>query len=110
MKNCQRLIPPSGCGHGCSLLRSISSVQFSIHKQRPSRHNVIAMKTKLQLFGVGMIAALLAGCVVQSINPLLTEKEYISYPSLVGTKVNLFKCFLPTAWRDQRAGGAADRA
>ena len=43
------------------------------------------MKKKLQLFGVGLIAALLAGCVVQSINPLLTEKEYISYPSLVGT-------------------------
>lgn len=45
------------------------------------------MKTKLQLFGVGLVAAFFAGCVVQTINPLFTEKEYISYPTLVGTWV-----------------------
>ncbi len=28
-----------------------------------------------------------------------------NYPSLTGGKVNLFKCFLPMAWRNQRPGG-----
>lgn len=28
---------------------------------------------------------LLGGCVVQSINPLFTDKEFISYPALIGT-------------------------
>ena len=43
------------------------------------------MKTKLPLFAVGLLAALFAGCVVQSINPLFAEKEFIAFPNLVGT-------------------------
>jgi len=34
---------------------------------------------------MGAAAILLGGCVVQSIHPLFTEKEYIPYPALVGT-------------------------
>lgn len=30
-----------------------------------------------------------------------------NFPSLAGGKVNLFKCFLPIAWRNQAKGGAA---
>lgn len=29
-----------------------------------------------------------------------------NYPDLAGSKVNLFKCFLPRAWRNERLGGA----
>jgi hypothetical protein len=42
------------------------------------------MKTKM-LFGLGLLALLFGGCVVQSIQPLFTEKDYIDYPALVGT-------------------------
>jgi hypothetical protein len=42
------------------------------------------MKTK-SLFCLGLAAILLAGCVVQCIYPLFTEKEFMQYPALVGT-------------------------
>lgn len=42
------------------------------------------MKTKL-LFGLGLLAVLFGGCMVQSIQPLFSEKDYIEYPALVGT-------------------------
>jgi hypothetical protein len=45
------------------------------------------MKTKWQLAGLAFAALLYAGCVVQSINPLFTEKDYIPYPGLIGTWV-----------------------
>jgi hypothetical protein len=41
------------------------------------------MKTKL-LFILGLVAMIFGGCVVQSIQPLFNEKEYIEYPVLVG--------------------------
>ena len=44
------------------------------------------MKTKWQLFAVGL-GLLFGGCVVQSIHPLFTEKEYIRFPGLIGTWV-----------------------
>ena len=42
------------------------------------------MKTKM-LCGLGLFALLLGGCVVQSIHPLFTEREYIPAPEIVGT-------------------------
>src|SRR5688572_5564123 len=42
------------------------------------------MKTKL-LAGLGLVAALFTGCVVQSIQPLFAEKDFISFPELAGT-------------------------
>lgn len=44
------------------------------------------MKTKL-LGGLVLLAALLGGCVVQSIQPLFAEREYVAYPGLAGTWV-----------------------
>ena len=42
------------------------------------------MKTKV--FGaLSLLAALLAGCVVQTVHPLFTEKEFVPFPGLVGT-------------------------
>ena len=43
------------------------------------------MKNKLLFLTLAVVGILLSGCVVQCLNPLFTEKEYISYPSLVGT-------------------------
>ena len=42
-----------------------------------------AMKPRL-LLGL-LFIAMFAGCVVQTIEPLFTEKEFIPYPALVGT-------------------------
>lgn len=42
------------------------------------------MKRKI-FFSLGFAALLFSGCVVQSIHPLFAEKDYIAYPSLVGT-------------------------
>lgn len=42
------------------------------------------MKTKL-LFGLSLVAILFAGCVVQSIQPLFSEKDSVEYPALIGT-------------------------
>ena len=42
------------------------------------------MKTNLKCLGVALAALLLGGCLVQSIQPLFTEKDYISAPHLVG--------------------------
>ena len=42
------------------------------------------MKTNLKFLGVALVALLLGGCVVQSIHPLFTEKDYIPAPRLVG--------------------------
>ena len=43
------------------------------------------MKTKFP-FGLCLLgASFFAGCVVQSIQPLFSEKELVSYPALVGT-------------------------
>ena len=42
------------------------------------------MKAKL-LVALGLLALLFGGCVVQSIQPFLAEKDYISVPFLLGT-------------------------
>src|SRR4051812_41540194 len=42
------------------------------------------MKAKL-LFGLGLLTLLFGGCVVQSIQPFLAEKDFISVPFLSGT-------------------------
>jgi hypothetical protein len=42
------------------------------------------MKKKM-LFGLGLLAAIFSGCVLQSIHPLFEEKDYIRYPALAGT-------------------------
>jgi hypothetical protein len=42
------------------------------------------MKTKM-FFALCSVAVLFGGCVVQSIQPLFSEKDYIDYPALVGT-------------------------
>ena len=39
------------------------------------------------LIGLVMAAAVLGGCVVQCIQPLFAEREYITYPGLAGTWV-----------------------
>jgi hypothetical protein len=44
------------------------------------------MKTN-SLVGLALAAAILSGCVVQSIQPLFTEREYVTYPGLVGAWV-----------------------
>ena len=43
------------------------------------------MKTKLRFLTVAFATVLLDGCVVQTLNPLFAEKDYASYPGLVGT-------------------------
>ncbi len=43
------------------------------------------MKTKSLCGLFVLVAIIFAGCVVQSIQPLFTEKELIAYPELVGT-------------------------
>ena len=43
------------------------------------------MKANLLVLPIACIAMLFGGCVLQCINPLFTEKEYISYPALAGT-------------------------
>ena len=45
------------------------------------------MKTKWQLLGLGLAALIFGGCVVQSIQPLFTDKDYIPFPGLVGAWV-----------------------
>jgi hypothetical protein len=50
----------------------------------PRRHTSNSMKTKF-VVGLALTAAFLGGCVVQSIQPLFSEKEFITYPSLAGT-------------------------
>lgn len=42
------------------------------------------MKTK-RFIALASLAVLLAGCVIQSIQPLFREKDFIPYPELVGT-------------------------
>jgi hypothetical protein len=42
------------------------------------------MKTKLALVSVAACIALLAGCVVPSLNPLFTEKDLVAYSDLLG--------------------------
>jgi len=42
------------------------------------------MKKKF-VFGLGLCALLLGSCVVQSIQPLFNEKDYILYPAVAGT-------------------------
>jgi hypothetical protein len=42
------------------------------------------MRTKLPV-GLGLVAMLFGGCVVQCIQPLFSEREYAAYPALVGT-------------------------
>jgi hypothetical protein len=41
------------------------------------------MKTKL-LFALGLVAMIFGGCMVQSIQPLFNERDYIEYPGLAG--------------------------
>ena len=45
------------------------------------------MKMKLQYLAAASAAIVLGGCVVQCLNPLLTEKEYATSPGLAGTWV-----------------------
>ena len=45
------------------------------------------MKRKWQSLALGIAAILFGGCVVQSIQPLFTEKDYLPFPNLVGTWV-----------------------
>ncbi len=47
------------------------------------------MKMKLPLYAVALAAILFSGCIVQSLHPLFMEREYISYPGLVGTWVQM---------------------
>ena len=47
------------------------------------------MKTNLKFLGVALVALLLGGCLVQSIQPLFTEKDYITVPHLVGAWTQL---------------------
>ena len=42
---------------------------------------------KTSLVGLVMAAAMLSGCVVQCIQPLFAEREYVTYPGLAGTWV-----------------------
>lgn len=42
------------------------------------------MNMKLKFLGVALVALLLGGCLVQSIHPLFTEKDFIPAPRLVG--------------------------
>ena len=42
------------------------------------------MKTKL-ILGMALLAVLFGGCVVQCIQPLFAEGEYVTFPGLVGT-------------------------
>jgi len=45
------------------------------------------MKKKWQFSALGIAAILFGGCVVQSIQPLFTEKDYLPFPNLAGTWV-----------------------
>ena len=45
------------------------------------------MKMKLQFFAIACAAIFFGGCVIQCLNPLFTEKDYITVPGLAGTWV-----------------------
>src|SRR5262245_8686528 len=62
----------------------MDSREISIHTRHGKRKIGIAMKAKV-LMGLTLLALLLAGCVVQSIQPLFGEKDIIPYAGLVGT-------------------------
>ena len=58
--------------------------EISIHTQSRKRRMSVAMKAKI-LLSLTLLALLLAGCVVQSIQPLFGEKDVIPCADLVGT-------------------------
>jgi len=62
----------------------IGAMRFRFTGWLESAIRSTAMKTKL-LFGLSLLGVLFGGCVVQSIQPLFNEKDYIEYPGLAGT-------------------------
>ncbi len=65
--------------------RAMNRLEISIHTGRQASHILGGMKTKLSLLGLGLMALLAGGCLVQSIHPLFVEKDYLPCDQVVGT-------------------------
>jgi hypothetical protein len=73
-------------GHECPpvLRASNRAVRFQFTRFVESAIDFKLMKTKV-LLCLAFVTVLFGGCVVQSIQPLFSEKDYIEYPALAGT-------------------------
>jgi hypothetical protein len=61
-----------------------ATAHISVHRRNGTSNIRLVMKAKF-LSGLALVALLFAGCVVQSIQPLFAEKDFISQSAIVGT-------------------------